>query len=307
MPDSPSTIRMIGQLSTVGLSFVLALAMGFGGGYWLDLNGRRWYEDLQNRVATDKSGWAAMYNLGSIANINSVAIDSPDYRRICEAVYLSQRVQLHAALTAVINASGRYPNCKIIDYDSTSKAGLWWPANNFGKRWGAFPGAGAAFGHYNSRNLYASNQAFGGGNPTSKMRVKPTGALKTLATEPRTQFISDGLTLQSMIVASRLPICSWQTPYDSYPTFSAPLNTTFALEHHVMVSQATGPAPTIVWFQDPFSSSTGAQDLISTGIAAIESALTTSSLPSPSRSSTHRRVESEGARRWASPSSSFSA
>lgn len=36
MPDSPSTLRMLGQLSSVGLSFVVALAMGFGGGYWLD-------------------------------------------------------------------------------------------------------------------------------------------------------------------------------------------------------------------------------------------------------------------------------
>lgn len=27
---------MLGQLSTVGLSFVMALALGFGGGYWLD-------------------------------------------------------------------------------------------------------------------------------------------------------------------------------------------------------------------------------------------------------------------------------
>jgi ATP synthase protein I len=30
------TLKTIGQLSTVGLSFVLALVMGFGGGYWLD-------------------------------------------------------------------------------------------------------------------------------------------------------------------------------------------------------------------------------------------------------------------------------
>ena len=36
MPDSPSTLRMLGQLSSVGMSFVLALMMGFGGGYWLD-------------------------------------------------------------------------------------------------------------------------------------------------------------------------------------------------------------------------------------------------------------------------------
>ena len=31
-----SSIRMIGQLSTIGLAFVFALMMGFGGGYWLD-------------------------------------------------------------------------------------------------------------------------------------------------------------------------------------------------------------------------------------------------------------------------------
>lgn len=35
-PDA-RTIRMIGQLSTVGLAFVFAIALGFGGGYWLDL------------------------------------------------------------------------------------------------------------------------------------------------------------------------------------------------------------------------------------------------------------------------------
>jgi F0F1-type ATP synthase assembly protein I len=36
MADSPGTLRTLGQLSTVGMSFVLALVMGFGGGYWLD-------------------------------------------------------------------------------------------------------------------------------------------------------------------------------------------------------------------------------------------------------------------------------
>lgn len=48
MPDSPGTIRMLGQLSTVGLSFVLALVMGFGGGYWLDqqLGTRPWLSFL---------------------------------------------------------------------------------------------------------------------------------------------------------------------------------------------------------------------------------------------------------------------
>lgn len=35
-PISREDIRLIGQLSTVGLSFVLALILGFGGGYLLD-------------------------------------------------------------------------------------------------------------------------------------------------------------------------------------------------------------------------------------------------------------------------------
>lgn len=34
-PDA-RMIKMIGQLSTVGLAFVFALVLGFGAGYWLD-------------------------------------------------------------------------------------------------------------------------------------------------------------------------------------------------------------------------------------------------------------------------------
>lgn len=36
MALSRDNIRLIGQLSTVGLSFVFALVIGFGGGYFLD-------------------------------------------------------------------------------------------------------------------------------------------------------------------------------------------------------------------------------------------------------------------------------
>ena len=36
MAISRENIRLIGQLSTVGLSFVVAIVMGFGGGYLLD-------------------------------------------------------------------------------------------------------------------------------------------------------------------------------------------------------------------------------------------------------------------------------
>ena len=35
-PMSGENIRLIGQLSTVGLSFVFALVLGFGGGYFVD-------------------------------------------------------------------------------------------------------------------------------------------------------------------------------------------------------------------------------------------------------------------------------
>lgn len=35
-PISRENIRLIGQLSTVGLSFVFALVIGFGGGHLLD-------------------------------------------------------------------------------------------------------------------------------------------------------------------------------------------------------------------------------------------------------------------------------
>lgn len=36
MAISGENIRLVGQLSTVGLSFVFALVLGFGGGYLLD-------------------------------------------------------------------------------------------------------------------------------------------------------------------------------------------------------------------------------------------------------------------------------
>ena len=43
-PTSPTTWQLIGQLSTIGLSFVFALVIGFGAGYWLDgmLGTRPW-------------------------------------------------------------------------------------------------------------------------------------------------------------------------------------------------------------------------------------------------------------------------
>jgi ATP synthase protein I len=36
-PPSPTALQLLGQLSTIGMSFVFALVIGFGTGYWLDL------------------------------------------------------------------------------------------------------------------------------------------------------------------------------------------------------------------------------------------------------------------------------
>jgi F0F1-type ATP synthase assembly protein I len=43
-PTSPTTWQLIGQLSTIGMSFVFALVLGFGAGFWLDgvLNTKPW-------------------------------------------------------------------------------------------------------------------------------------------------------------------------------------------------------------------------------------------------------------------------
>ena len=35
-PTSPSTWQLIGQVSTIGMSFVFALLLGLAAGYWLD-------------------------------------------------------------------------------------------------------------------------------------------------------------------------------------------------------------------------------------------------------------------------------
>jgi ATP synthase protein I len=35
-PTSQTTWQLIGQMSTIGMSFVFALVIGFGAGYWLD-------------------------------------------------------------------------------------------------------------------------------------------------------------------------------------------------------------------------------------------------------------------------------
>ena len=47
-PLSRENIQLIGQLSTIGMSFVFALVLGFGGGYLLDgwLDSSPWFTFL---------------------------------------------------------------------------------------------------------------------------------------------------------------------------------------------------------------------------------------------------------------------
>ena len=62
-------IRLIGQLSTVGLSFVLAIVMGFGGGYLLDgwLGTRPWLTFLGFIVGI-AAGITNVYRVMKLAN-----------------------------------------------------------------------------------------------------------------------------------------------------------------------------------------------------------------------------------------------
>ena len=45
-PTSQTTLQLIGQLSSIGMSFVFAIVLGFGAGYWLDgaLGTKPWLE-----------------------------------------------------------------------------------------------------------------------------------------------------------------------------------------------------------------------------------------------------------------------
>jgi ATP synthase protein I len=66
---SRENIRLIGQLSTVGLSFVVAIVMGFGGGYLLDtwLGTRPWLAFLGFFVGL-AAGVLNVYRVMQLAN-----------------------------------------------------------------------------------------------------------------------------------------------------------------------------------------------------------------------------------------------
>jgi ATP synthase protein I len=69
---SRDNIRLIGQLSTVGLSFVLAIVLGFGGGYLLDgwLGTKPWMMFL-GFFAGLAAGVVNVYRVMQLANKSS--------------------------------------------------------------------------------------------------------------------------------------------------------------------------------------------------------------------------------------------
>jgi ATP synthase protein I len=69
MAISREDIRLIGQLSTVGMSFVVAIVLGFGGGYVLDgwLGTRPWLTFLGFFVGI-AAGILNVYRVMQLAN-----------------------------------------------------------------------------------------------------------------------------------------------------------------------------------------------------------------------------------------------
>lgn len=70
------TLRTIGQLSTVGLSFVLALVMGFGAGHWLD--GRAGTAPWGALVGFACGAAAGVLNVVRVMRAISTLPDAPD-------------------------------------------------------------------------------------------------------------------------------------------------------------------------------------------------------------------------------------
>jgi ATP synthase protein I len=74
---SRENIRLIGQLSTIGLSFVMAIVIGFGGGYFLDhwLGTKPWFMFLGFFVGL-AAGIINVYRVMQLASRSSTAARS---------------------------------------------------------------------------------------------------------------------------------------------------------------------------------------------------------------------------------------
>ncbi len=81
MAISRENIRLIGQLSTVGLSFVLAIVMGFGGGHLLDgwLGTRPWLTFLGFFVGI-AAGITNVYRVMKLSNPTARPTQDPNKR-----------------------------------------------------------------------------------------------------------------------------------------------------------------------------------------------------------------------------------
>jgi len=68
-PTSQTTWQLIGQLSTIGMSFVFALILGFGGGFWLDgaIGTKPWFTFIGFFVGV-AAGVLNVYRVMKLAN-----------------------------------------------------------------------------------------------------------------------------------------------------------------------------------------------------------------------------------------------
>ena len=78
-PTSQSTWQLIGQLSTIGMSFVLAIVLGFGAGFWLDgvLGTKPWLSFLGFFFGL-AAGVLNVYRVLQLSNRSSSSINSTD-------------------------------------------------------------------------------------------------------------------------------------------------------------------------------------------------------------------------------------
>lgn len=252
------------------------------GGGWLDLAGRRWYEDIENRVATDKAAWASTYRVGDLTNLGTFATDDARSRKWTQGVHLYQRRAIRAAMAAVVQHSSRYPDCKLIDYDDRLVSWLAYPDPVFRLRYGAFPGSNALYGDRQGGNWYADNP-----DATFEFYDK-TLTKRSIGTSQWLQIVFDALTQQSMIAASARPHCAHVTPYTDVLSggFNSPLNEPLAYTHAVIAALIGSDPFLIAWIKTANASGANAQQFLADAWAEVSDKLYNNygvNLPTPPR------------------------